>query len=307
MASTWTPLTEPMHSTEDFDWPRFRDNKVHWTGERFESNGALLGSVLPLSAAHSHWDDNLTLLHESAARNGDHPMDLASRQLALQTLKSYVPDGVVLDAGCSSGFLLQDIQRERPDLQLIGSVFLEPLLQRLALRLPKVPLLQFDLTQCPLPDACVDAVTCLNVLEHIENDKAAVSEIQRILKPGGVAHIEVPASPLYYDFFDEYLQHFRRYSSGSFRRLLSSAGFEILNFTHIGFLVFPMFLMVKFKNKLAVRLMADFNKEGALKALLRDSKQSSMLSALMRAELKLGTITSFPIGVRLLAVVRKIP
>lgn len=303
----WNPLIEQMNLSADFDWPLFRDRKVHWTGERFESDGSVLGRVLPLSRAQSHWDDNLTLMHESAAGNGDHPMDLASRQLALQTLKSYVPDGVVLDAGCSSGFLLQDIQRERPDLQLIGSDFLEPLLQRLALRLPEVPLLQFDLTQCPLPDACVDAVTCLNVLEHIENDKAAVSEIHRILKPGGVAHIEVPASPLCYDFFDEYLQHFRRYSSGEVRRLLESAGFETLKFTHLGFFVFPMFLMVKFKNKLVARLGADFDKEGAVKALLRDSKQSSILSALMRAELKLGAVTSFPVGVRSLAVVRKIP
>ncbi|HTC13560.1 MAG TPA: hypothetical protein VK692_05030, partial [Chthoniobacterales bacterium] len=50
--------------------------------------------------------------------------------------------------------------------------------------------------------------------EHIDEDFKALQEIYRILKPGGLAHIEVPADPSSFDFYDEVLMHFRRYRLG---------------------------------------------------------------------------------------------
>lgn len=49
-----------------------------------------------------------------------------------------------------------------------------------------------DVAEIPLPDAQFDAVLCIHVLEHVEDDRKALGEIFRVLKPGGWALITVP-------------------------------------------------------------------------------------------------------------------
>jgi SAM-dependent methyltransferase len=89
------------------------------------------------------------------------------------------------------------------------------------------------------------------VLEHIDNDFKALQEIQRILRPGGLAHIEVPADPPSFDLYDEVLMHFRRYRLGDLTTKAREAGFAILKATHLGFFVYPLFKMGKRRNQKA--------------------------------------------------------
>ncbi|HEX6143395.1 MAG TPA: class I SAM-dependent methyltransferase [Geminicoccaceae bacterium] len=49
-----------------------------------------------------------------------------------------------------------------------------------------------DVTALPMPDASFDAVLCIHVLEHVADDRGAISEIHRVLRPGGFAIITVP-------------------------------------------------------------------------------------------------------------------
>ena len=60
------------------------------------------------------------------------------------------------------------------------------------LRDPSFPCVQLDIQNLPMPDNSVDIVFCLHVLEHIPDDHRALSEIRRVLKPGGKAIIMVP-------------------------------------------------------------------------------------------------------------------
>ncbi len=73
------------------------------------------------------------------------------------------------------------------------------------------------------PDSCV----CLNVLEHIEDDAAALQTMAAILPPGGVIVLLVPAFPALYGPIDRNLGHYRRYSRGSIRRLAGRAGLRV--------------------------------------------------------------------------------
>jgi SAM-dependent methyltransferase len=50
-----------------------------------------------------------------------------------------------------------------------------------------------DATAMPFPDGCFDRVIAAEVLEHIPEDQAAINEVARVLRPGGVAAITVPA------------------------------------------------------------------------------------------------------------------
>ena len=263
--------------------------------------------VLCYDAADSHWSAELTELHESEA-GSHHPIDRASRRLAVRTLTEYLPKTdtapLVLDVGCSSGFVIEEIRAALPRAVLIGSDYILPPLEKLADRLPGLPLLQFDLRHCPLPDACVDAVTALNVLEHIDDDSAAMREIARILRPGGLAHIEVPAGPGCYDIYDEQLMHHRRYRLRDLLSKAREAGFQVLRATHLGCLIYPAFWFVKQRGRRSLSLPAD-EKKALVARQIRSTGDSALLDAALNLEAGLGHFISFPFGIRCVAVLRK--
>ena len=65
-----------------------------------------------------------------------------------------------------------------------------------------------------------DLITACDVIEHIEDDKHAVAEMVRMLKPGGYLLITVPAFRVLWDVHDEVNHHFRRYHHNELRQLL---------------------------------------------------------------------------------------
>jgi SAM-dependent methyltransferase len=72
-----------------------------------------------------------------------------------------------------------------------------------------------------------DSVVCVNVLEHIEDDGAALRAMAEILVPGGVVVLLVPAFDALYGPIDRNLGHYRRYRRGSIVKLAGAAGLEI--------------------------------------------------------------------------------
>lgn len=92
----------------------------------------------------------------------------------------------------------------------------------------------YELARANLPEGCevrrcgllelesepADIIVMHDVLEHIEDDAAAVGAIHRLLKPGGTAVISVPAYQWLFGHHDVQLGHFRRYTRGSLLRVL---------------------------------------------------------------------------------------
>lgn len=107
--------------------------------------------------------------------------------------------------------------------------------------------LRTSLTQLPLPDASTDFMVCYHVLEHIPDDRAAMAEIARVLKPGGMALVQVPwrgnrdtdedpAAPV-----EERLERFGqadhvRYYGRDFDDRLRRSGLDVTRFTPLGVL-----------------------------------------------------------------------
>ncbi|HYI45275.1 MAG TPA: class I SAM-dependent methyltransferase [Actinomycetota bacterium] len=75
-------------------------------------------------------------------------------------------------------------------------------------------------------DATFDLVCAFEVLEHIEDDVAALREWGARVRPGGYAMISSPAFPDRFGPFDHFAGHFRRYDRQQFADLLTAAGFE---------------------------------------------------------------------------------
>jgi SAM-dependent methyltransferase len=73
------------------------------------------------------------------------------------------------------------------------------------------------------PDSCV----CVNVLEHIERDDAALRAMASILAPGGVIVLLVPAFEALYGPIDRNLGHYRRYRRGGLARMAEQAGLHV--------------------------------------------------------------------------------
>lgn len=90
-----------------------------------------------------------------------------------------------------------------------------------------------------------DYIYSLNVLEHIEDDAAAASELMRVLKPGGKAMIYLPALEVLFSSMDKKVGHYRRYSRGSLQQLLQEAGFELEYCRYCDSLGFPATLLYK--------------------------------------------------------------
>ena len=120
------------------------------------------------------------------------------------------------------------------DRDAVIAVDVEPAcVDRLRLRYPDQPNLQafvcdvrnpaFVELASYRPDSCV----CLNVLEHIEDDAAALRHMAAVLAPGGTIVLLVPAFPSLYGPIDRQLGHYRRYRRGSIRKLAAAAGLRL--------------------------------------------------------------------------------
>ena len=96
-----------------------------------------------------------------------------------------------------------------------------------------------DLYTLPYPDNSFDMVAAFDVLEHLKDDKLAIGEIHRVLKPDGFFIFTVPAFQFLFSSHDRALQHHRRYSRKMLKDLLHQ-----FRCTDTGFWVFPLFLPV---------------------------------------------------------------
>lgn len=99
------------------------------------------------------------------------------------------------------------------------------------------------------PASSFDIVTMLDVLEHV-NDKMALKEVKRILRPGGVLILTVPAYKLLWSKWDVALAHKRRYEKKALTKLLQNLRFEVIKCSYLySFLFLPVFLIRSIKSK----------------------------------------------------------
>ena len=248
--------------------------------------------------------ESLERIHEEIART--HCFDVWTRRAMLTRLGVLPPDATVIDIGCASGFLLQDLHRNAPQVTLIGLDLLGSGLRKAHAAIPEALLLQADACALPLADASVDGVASANLLEHVSNDERVLAEIFRILRPGARAVIVVPLGPHIYDYYDRFVGHERRYAHGELARKARAAGLRVLEDICLGALLYPAFWAVKLRNR---HLYGDLRGEALARRVTRDVErtESSPLghAACRLEEMLLHRGVRLPFGIRGLTVLER--
>jgi len=86
--------------------------------------------------------------------------------------------------------------------------------------------------QARLASMRFDTIVCINLLEHIEDDVAALEAMRAILVPGGILALLVPAHPALYGEYDKTDGHFRRYTKRELGEKVSRAGLTPAGLRH---------------------------------------------------------------------------
>jgi SAM-dependent methyltransferase len=152
-----------------------------------------------------------------------------------QALRQFIgnqPGLHILEVGCGTGHWLEALQE--PGRYLAGLDTSAGMLAKAQMRVQGVPLIRGEAEYLPLPDHSFDRVFCINAIHHFPNKPAFLTEVRRVLRPGGVL-LSVGLDPHrgldhwhVYDYFQESLAIDRqRYPSAEvFREWMTIAGFE---------------------------------------------------------------------------------
>jgi len=201
----------------------------------------------------------------------------------------------VLDAGCGTGLLLAGLPA---GLALAGLDISARALEHAGRRLPHADLRPGGLPG-PLPFApgSQDLILLTDVLEHIEDDAAALASLRGLLAPGGRLLLTVPALPWLWTRHDEEHGHHRRYRRGQLRGRLEEAGFAVERLTHYNALLLPAVLASRWLRRLLGRDGDDMETPSPL--------VNCLLYQVFAAERHWLPRAGFPAGVSLVAVARR--
>ncbi len=167
-----------------------------------------------------------------ASMEGDHFWFAGRDRLVRHLLDRHPvdPDGLVVDLGSGTG---RFARRLAADGRTVLAVDPAPGSDG-----PPGATVAADGERLPLADGSVAAVLARDVLEHLD-DAAALGECARVLRPGGLLVVLVPAWPSLWSDRDQRAGHLRRYRSGGLLALVESAGFTVLEQRGYQFLLLP--------------------------------------------------------------------
>jgi len=157
--------------------------------------------------------------------------DLIRRRIALPA------NARILEIGCGTGHNLEMLGRfGTVDAIEIDDAARAIATQRLGRTVMTAPLPRLT----GVAESAYDLIAILDVLEHIEADRAALAAMATKLKPGGHILITVPAHPWMWSAHDVVNHHQRRYTRQTLREAVAAAGLRIEMLSWFNSLLFPL-------------------------------------------------------------------
>jgi SAM-dependent methyltransferase len=147
----------------------------------------------------------------------------------------------ILDAGCGSGRNMVDLARRG---SVTGIELSEPSAS-IARERNAGEVVSGSVLQMPFAQHSFDLAVCLDVIEHLEDDLAALRELRRVVAPSGSLLVTVPAYQWLWSGHDEVNHHFRRYTPRSLQRVAEEAGWRQVRSTHFNSLLLPVAVLLR--------------------------------------------------------------
>jgi SAM-dependent methyltransferase len=218
---------------------------------------------------------------------------IVDAQLARLPLR---PDARILDAGCGSGRMLQELAR----YGRVSGIELDPQAAEVARSRGHGEVQVGRLEELPWDADSFDLITCLDVIEHTPDDRRTLTELRRVCAPGGFLLMTVPAYQALWSLHDEANHHFRRYGRRSLRQAVAEAGWELCQLTSFNSLLLPAAAVVRLAQR---RRRPDESYRPELKRT--PAPLNALLERPLRGEARwIARGRTLPAGLSLMAVVQ---
>jgi SAM-dependent methyltransferase len=203
----------------------------------------------------------------------------------------------ILDAGCGSGRNMLDLARHGT----VTGVELADASVAAARARDVGSIVQGSITEMPFPADSFELAVCLDVIEHLEDDHAALRELRRVLAPGGALLVTVPAYQWLWSRHDEINHHHRRYNRRSLLAAATAAGWECTYAGYFNSLLLPVAIALRALD----RVKATKTTESSLDLWVPPAPLNWLLQQPLQLEAAvIGSGRRIPAGLSLLAVLR---
>jgi SAM-dependent methyltransferase len=159
-----------------------------------------------------------------------------------------------------------------------------------------------DLTRIPFPSDCFDVATCFDVLQCVPDDRHAVGEIARIVRPGGYVVLTLAAFDVLRGDHAEVWDEQRRYTRTTARQLVESAGLRAARVRYMFASLFPLMLAVRTGQRL-LRPVRGVQRDEDIR--VPPAPINTALTWVVRREAALARRMPMPIGSSVLVVASK--
>lgn len=204
----------------------------------------------------------------------------------------------MIDCGCGTGYNLTTL------LQPYGRAFAFDMMPDALMRARASgrPLVRADMEHIPFGSGTFDLVTSFDVVHSVADDRKALGEMSRVLKPGGYLVMNVVALELLRGDHSEVWGEQRRYTRRSGARLVEDAGLEVVRAAYLFASLVPMILAVRTVQRMLRLFRAP---SGDAELHVPPAAVNAILSGLVKGEAALARRLPMPFGSSLLVVARK--
>jgi SAM-dependent methyltransferase len=203
----------------------------------------------------------------------------------------------VLDAGCGTGGQLKQLER----FGQVTSFDFEPRAAEMFATRQRGRILVASTDAIPFADESFDLVTSFDVVCQLERpaDERAMTELARVLKPGGGLILRVPAFQVLYGPHDVTLHTKHRYSTGEMATKLEGAGLRVVHTTYANTFLFPVAAV----RRTLAKVLGKPADESDVRAVPAPLNQA--LTGVLRVESEILKRTSMPFGLSVIALAKK--
>lgn len=199
----------------------------------------------------------------------------------------------ILDVGCGTGYNLVKLA----DYGRASGVDMSPEALNFCRKRGVENVRLHEAGELPFDDHSQDLLTAFDVIEHIDDDRQALNEFHRVLRPGAGLLIYTPALPWMYNDHDRRVHHKRRYVKSELRSKIVEAGFEIQYISYVNLLILPIVLLARLYFRLRPREHAEME--------VPPKPLNMLFTGLVYLESLLLSRTTLPYGMTLVALAKK--